>query len=115
MGLEVLAQLQHERDRIPVGLGQRRVRIAELLAPVGAGPPRRALEDEADALPPRKPGIAGIVVAQRRAAALVAQEVEGSEIGQLEPLVEDQRPVDAAVGEERAAIEPGAGGFCTSS
>jgi hypothetical protein len=42
------------------------------------------------------------VPAQLRAAALVGQQRERGEAGQVEPAVEDQRGLQAAVGEKRA-------------
>jgi len=53
----------------------------------------------------RDGGIARIVLVQRRAAARLAQQVESGEMGQVETVVEDQRRLDAAVGQEQPAVK----------
>jgi hypothetical protein len=70
-------------------------------APVRVRAPRRRVEDDPDA------GLAGDlevgpeVVPQRTDALLVVEQDERGEVRQLEPLVEDQRRLHAAVGDER--------------
>jgi transposase len=72
-------------------LSERRVRVAELLSPVGARPPGRALQDEGDALGPSDLGIARVILAKSRPAARLLQQVESREVRQLEPLIKGQR------------------------
>src|SRR6185295_15603547 len=57
------------------------------------------------ALAMRDGRIARIVLVQRRAAAGLAQQVESGEMGQFETVVEDQRRLDAAVGQEQPAVK----------
>jgi hypothetical protein len=61
---KLLAQLTHQIDGLGVRDRQRGRRIAELVAPVGAGAPCRALQDEASAVGPRNAGIASEIGAQ---------------------------------------------------
>ena len=53
---------------------------------------------------PRDRCVTGEIAAQRAHALLVLEQVEGGEIGQIEAVVEDQRRLDAAVGEKQAAV-----------
>ncbi len=48
--------------------------------------------------------VAGEIAAQRARALLILEQVEGGEIGQVEAVMEDQRRLDAAIGEKQAAI-----------
>ena len=79
--------------------------VAEALGPVPAGPPGGGFEDEPDPEPPRDPGVGAKVLLERRLAVGPAQQRVGGEVGQLEPVLEDQGGLDAAVGEEQVPAE----------
>ena len=90
-----------------VDRGDVRDRVAELGAPVGAGPPGRALEDEAHAVGARDVDVALVVADQELPALDIAQQREGREEGQVQPVLEDQAGLDAAVGQEEGAVALG--------
>jgi hypothetical protein len=79
-------------------------RIAELVGPVPARAPGRALEDEAYPVVPSDRSVAGEIAAQRARASLVLEQIEGGEIRQIEAVMIEQRRFDAAIGEKQAAI-----------
>jgi len=99
-----VAQLDHQVDRPAIDVGERRGRIAELVAPVRAGPPSRAFKNETEAMRGRDREIAAIIRKQRVAAMLAVDQIEGREIGQLMTLEKDERGLEPAVGEEQAAL-----------
>src|SRR5262249_21548401 len=86
-------------------IGQRRGVVAELASPVRAGPPGGALEDQAGAETAGELGVRPEVLPQRRLAFRRPQQVERGEVRELNALVEDQRGLDAAVGQEEVAAE----------
>ena len=53
----------------------------------------------------RQGNIAIVIGAQRRAAALALEQREGCEHRQLEALMKDERRFEAAIGEEKSAVE----------
>ena len=95
-----VANRREQRDRVAVrrieGLG----RVAERGAPVRVRAPGRALEHQPAAVAFRQRHVGRVVALERRAALRSAQQVEGREGRQVEPVVEDQRRLDPAVGQE---------------
>src|SRR5262249_57876765 len=79
--------------------------VPEPRPPVGAGAPRRALENQPGAEALGQPRIAPEVSFQRRVALRPPQHIERGEIGQLELLQKDERGLDAAVGQEKLVAE----------
>jgi hypothetical protein len=83
-----------------VGVVELVLRVAELVRPVRVGAPRCRVEDEADALLARDGDVGLEVGAQLVGARVVLEEVEGGEAGQVDAPVEDQRGLEATVGDE---------------
>lgn len=97
------AQVVHQLHRLPVHRRDVVGRVAELGAPVGAGPPGRALQDETHAVGLGDGDVAFVVARERGPAVGIAEQVEGREVGQVEAVLEDQRGLDTAVGQEEGA------------
>jgi hypothetical protein len=104
-GLVVAADLLHEGDRLAVQVVELLRRVADLGRPAGARPPGGALEHEADFVPAGERHVRRVVGAQRLRPLFVLEEVECREQGQVEAVVEDEGRLDAAIGQEQAAVE----------
>ena len=98
-------QLGAERDGTAVRLGEPRLRVAELRAPRRVRAPRRRLEQEARPVPARDVEMRDEVAAQRLASILALEQRERRELRQVEAVDEDQRRLDAAVGEHHLPVE----------
>ena len=96
-----VADRVQEVDRGGVGRVERLGRIAERRAPVRVRPPGGALQHQAAAVALGERNVGREVARELRPARLGAQQVEGGEVRQLLALVEDQRGLDAAVGQEQ--------------
>ena len=106
-GLVPLPQLPEHGDGVTGEVGELLGAVAEPGGPVGAGPPRRGLEDDADAVAPRDGEVALEVAHQGGPALGVVEQGEGGEVGQVEAVVEDERRLEPAVGEEHLGVELG--------
>ena len=105
LGLELLPHVAQQLDGGPVDRVERARRVAEPGAPVGAGPPGGAFQHEADPAVARDRGVPGVVAAKRVDPSIGLQQVKRREQREIEPFLEDERGLDAAVGQEQAAIE----------
>src|SRR5262245_3518916 len=101
--LVLAAQLQHQTDCVSIDGRDPVARVAELLAPVGAGAPGRTFENEPGNRSPGDADVALIVAPERIPAALVLQQVERRKVWQLQALLEDKGGFNAAVGQEQGA------------
>src|SRR5262245_37618750 len=96
------SQLQHQTDCVSIDGRDPVARVAELLAPVGAGAPGRTFENEPGTRSLGDADVALIVAPERILAALVLQQVERRKVWQLQALPEDKGGFNAAVGQERS-------------
>ena len=92
------AKLLHQLDRLAVELRQLLVGVADLRRPVRIRTPGGAFEHEPEAVLARQGHIWLEVGPQLALARIVLEQVECSELGQVEPAVEDQVGLEAAVG-----------------
>src|SRR5262249_6982024 len=76
-------------------------RISEARRPVTVRAPGRTLENEAEAALGGNRQIPRVVPLERHPAVRPAQQVKRREVRQLEPVVENQRSLDAAVGQKQ--------------
>ena len=79
--------------------------IADFGRPVRAGAKGRGIEDAAGAGTLRRRRIGIVIAPQRRAALLIVEQRKGGEVRQIDPVVEDQRRLQPAVGHQQLAIE----------
>jgi len=100
-----LPELLHQRDRLAVERVEPVERVTDLGRPVRARPPGGCLEDEADAALAREDGVGRVVEAELVGALVVLEQVEGSECRQLEAVMENERCLEAAVSDEKTAVE----------
>ena len=84
----------------PICIRDRHGRVAEPSAPVRVGSPRRAFEDQASAESPRDIGIGAKVFSEDGFAFRSLQQVECSEVRNLQRFVENEGGVNTAIGEE---------------
>ena len=103
--LVLVPQIDHQPDGLAIGRGDLIARVAELVPPVGACAPGRAFEDEPHAIGFRDGHVTLVVARQRLAPGLLPQEMERGKMGQLQPLVENQGGLDAAIGQKQPARE----------
>src|SRR5262249_57003095 len=97
LGPDLAPDLFQQADRGTVRRRQGSGGVAEPAAPVRAGPPGRAVEDEAGVEAPRQFGVRPEIPPERRRAFRRAQQMERCEVRQLHALVEDERGLEAAV------------------
>ena len=101
-----VAQLRHQCDRPPVHRVQLRRAVADLRPPSRARAPGRALQHEAGAVLLGELEVGHEVAAQLLGApSSLLEQIEGGELGQVEPAVEDQGGLDPAVGEEELVAQ----------
>ncbi len=93
------------RDRLALDGGERRGIVAELRRPIRVGAPRRALEDDADAVRSGDLRIAREVAVEHRLASGTVEQDERREVRQVDAVVVDQRGLEAAVGDEQPLVE----------
>jgi hypothetical protein len=103
IALEDSAQVLQQGDGLLVDLRHVGLGVAELGAPVGGGAPGRALQDEAAPVLAGDRGVGAEVAPERRLARLVLHQVEGGEVGQVDPVVENQGGLDPTVGQKKSA------------
>jgi hypothetical protein len=95
--------LEH-RNGATVHVGEPLRRVTELRSPVGIRAPGRGVEHRSDALLACDRDVRFVVVADGPAAALVLEQDERCEGGEVQSLVEDQRRLHPPVGDEEAAF-----------
>src|SRR5262245_31448957 len=100
-----IAQVRHQRYSRTIGLGQLRVRIAELLPPIRACTPSRAFQDEAGAIAFGDRDVAFVVVTNDSRAPLGLEQIEAREERQIDAILENQRGLKAAIGEKRPTAQ----------
>ena len=98
--LRPLPEARDQRDGAAVEVVERAPAVAQLRSPVAAGAPGGALQHQSGAVPHREIGVALEVAFQRLDARLALQQHERRKGGKLQAVVEDQRGLDAAIGQE---------------
>ena len=97
------ANLLDQPDRLPVGVREPLGVVVEPVAPIGVRTPRRGVEDEADAALAREHRVRLEVRAQLAGPGVALEQRERSEAGQVDPALERQDRLHAAVGDARLA------------
>jgi hypothetical protein len=106
-----VSHVLEQRDRPAVELVELVQRDAEHLRPVRARTPGRALEHQSGAVLDGDVGVGVVVRAQPGGALVRRQEGERRELREVEPVVEDEHRLEAAVRDVEAAIEVGKRGW----
>ena len=100
-----VAELLHQLDRPAVEGVELLRRHADAGRPVRIGTPGRALEHEAGAGLPRQGEVRLVVAPELIQSLVVVEQDEGGELGQVEPLMEDEGGLDTPVGQEEVTVQ----------
>ena len=103
--LQFEAHLLQQFDRRAVECIELLRRVTEFGAPVSIAAPGRAFQQEAHARIDGGPRVLAEIFEESVAAALGLQQFERGELVELDPILEDQRCLEPAVGEEKAAAK----------
>src|SRR5712691_4196227 len=99
------AKFFQKGDPAAVDVGERFGRISETIAPIGVCTPRRRVEHYPDSVLSRNLEVRRVVRAEGLEAIRIVQKHERGEIRQIDSVVEDQRRLHAAVGDEHLPRE----------